>query len=260
MRDAADHADAPAVADLATLVRRASSEGDTYLTPEGTRVVRAWIEGRPVLFCIRNPADRIQRKHSRGRFYEPDELALIKAHFPRGGVFCDVGANIGNHSLYALLYLGAAQAIVFEPNPGAYELLIANLALNRVADRVDLSHLGYGLSDRDQTGLQLQLHDNNLGATRLVAGAGEGGIAVRTGDAMLAGRRVDFIKIDVEGMEMAALRGLEATIAACHPAIFLELEHDNRTDFLAWIEAQGYRLAHEGRRFQHNQNLLILPQ
>lgn len=27
-----------------------------------------------------------------------------------------------------------------------------------------------------------------------------------------------------------------------------------------WIASQFYRLAHEGRRFQHNQNLLILPQ
>jgi len=246
--------------DLASMVRRASTAPDTYITPAGTQVVRAWVEGRPVFFCIRNPADRIQRKHSRGRFYEPEELALIAAHFPRGGVFCDVGANIGNHSLYALLFLAAAQAIVFEPNPGAYDLLIANLALNWVADRVDLSHLGYGLSDREQTGLQMQLHDNNLGATRLVEGTGAGTIAVRSGDQMLAGRRVDFIKIDVEGMEMAALRGLEATIAACRPPIFVELEHENRPAFLDWTAAQGYRLAHEGRRFQHNQNLLIAPQ
>ena len=244
-------------ADPAVLVRRAQS-GDSFMTPVGTQVVRAQIDGQGVFFCVRNPDDRIQRKHSRGKFYEPEELALIAAHFPKGGVFCDVGANVGNHSLYALLFLEAAQAVVFEPNPDAYTLLLANLALNRVADRADLSHLGCGLSDMAAEGMVLDLRDNNLGATRLVVG--NGGIPVRTGDAMLAGRRVDFIKMDVEGMEMQALRGLEATIDACKPAIFLELEHTNRPDFLEWIAARGYRLAHEGRRFRMNQNLLILPQ
>lgn len=227
-------------------------------TPEGVMIVRAIIDGQVIHFAIRDLEDRIQRRQSRGKFYEPDELELIARHFPKGGVFCDIGANIGNHSVYALKYLSASKAIVFEPNPTAYELLALNIIFNDCMDRVDFSNLGLGVSDTEAGNMGLSLKEGNLGATQLTEGGGD--IQVAPADQLLDGETVDFIKIDVEGMELSVLGGLTKTLAAQRPPIFVEVEHSNRPGLDTWMAEAGYTVAEEGRQFRHNGNLLLLPQ
>ena len=224
--------------------------------PEGAQVIDAVIEGRAVRFCVADAGDKIQRKHAQGKFWERDEMAVMAAHFSPGGTFVDIGANVGNHTLFAALFMGA-NVVAFEPNPPAIALLRANVALNGLGDRVDLTHLGWGLSDAEGAGFSTVTKRANLGATRLVAGGGA--IPVRTGDAMLGGRPVDFIKLDIEGMEMQALHGLSATIAAHRPPVFLELDHENLPAFRDWLAATNYVIAHEGPRYLANQDLLVLP-
>jgi FkbM family methyltransferase len=226
--------------------------------PEGARVVEAEIEGRKVRFCVADEGDKIQAKHARGRFWEREEMAVMAAHFAPGGTFIDIGANVGNHALFAALFMGAARVVAFEPNPPAMAILRANVALNGLEGVVDLTNLGWGLSDAEGAGFSTVTKRANLGATRLVAD-GQGGIPVRTGDAMLAGTRADFIKLDVEGMEIAVLRGLAATLARDRPPVFLELDHTNRPAFDDWLAEAHYIIAHEGPRYPANQDLLVLP-
>jgi FkbM family methyltransferase len=226
-------------------------------TPEGVMVVRALIEGQVMQFALRDLEDRIQRRLLRGKFYEPEELEIIARYFPKDGVFCDIGANVGNHSLYALKYLGAVRSIVFEPNPAAYELLVLNVIFNDCIERVDFTHLGLGLSDSEADDMGLNIREGNLGATQLQAGGGD--ISVAPADVLLNGAAVDFIKIDVEGMELAVLGGLKETLARTQPPIFIELEHVNREGLEAWMADAGYHVAEEGRQFRHNGNLLLMP-
>jgi len=224
-------------------------------TPDGVMMVRAIINDQVVHFAVRDLADRIQRRQARGRFYEADELEIIARHFQVGGVFCDIGANIGNHSIYVLKFLSAAQSIVIEPNPAAYELLVLNMIFNDCFERVDFSHIGMGLSDRVADDMGLREREKNLGATKLEDGTGD--IQVAPGDTLLAGRKVDFIKIDVEGMELSVLSGLKRTIATQRPAIFIECEHSNRPGLDDWMTASGYFVVEEGKQFRHNGNLLL---
>ncbi|MBL4628461.1 MAG: FkbM family methyltransferase [Roseicyclus sp.] len=224
-------------------------------TPDGVMIVRAIVEGQVVHFATRDLDDRIQRRHARGKFYEPEELEIIARHFPKGGVFCDIGANIGNHSLYALNFLGAAKSIVFEPNPAAYELLVLNMIFNGCFEKVDFSHLGMGLSDIEADNMGLNLRGGSLGATQLEADSGD--IQVAPADNLLDGTHVDFIKIDVKGMELAVLGGLTKTLAAHRPPIFVEVEHSNRPGLDAWMATSGYGIAEEGRQLRHNGNLLL---
>lgn len=226
--------------------------------PEGAQVIDARIKGRAVRFCVADPGDKIQSKHARGRFWEREELDLMAAHFPRGGVFADIGANVGNHTLFAALFMKASRVIAFEPNPPAIAVLRANVALNGLEDRVDLTHLGWGLSDTEGTGFSTMTKRANLGATTLVPD-GQGSLSVRTGDAMLDGQRVDFIKMDIEGMEMQALRGLDRTIRTQRPPLFLELDHANAEAFREWLAVHDYVIAQEGRNYPANQDLLVLP-
>lgn len=221
------------------------------------QVVRSVIWGEPVCFTITNPRDAIQKKHRQGEFYEPEELEIIRAHCLPGSVFCDIGANIGNHTMFALKFLHAARAILFEPNPAAIAILTSNLTLNGLLGRCDLSNLGVGLSDLAHDGLGISAPAKNLGAGRMVEGEGE--LRVVRGDDALAGTRIDFLKIDVEGMEMQVLAGLQATLKAHRPRIFIEVDKVNRTAFGEWARANDYTVKARFKRYRTNENFLLIP-
>ncbi len=54
--------------------------------------------------------------------------------------------------------------------------------------------------------------------------------------------RLDFLKADVEGMELEVLKGAEQTIARCRPLIYAENDRPGATEkLLAWLTAHGYR-------------------
>jgi FkbM family methyltransferase len=221
------------------------------------QVVRSVIWGQPVYFTITNSRDHIQKMHRQGSFYEREELEIIRRNFVPGSVFCDIGANIGNHSLFVLKFLFASRAILFEPNPAAISILRSNLQLNGVEEMCDLTHLGIGLSDSTAEGMAVKALPRNLGAGRLVEGAGD--IAVRCGDDVLGDTSVDFIKIDVEGMEMAVLRGLSGVVKAQRPTFFVEVDDANQTELAAWVQDNAYAVQAKYRRYRSNRNYLIVP-
>lgn len=231
-------------------------ETGVYMSPT-CRVTRTTIWGEPVFFTITNPRDVIQRHHAGGEFYELEELEIIRRACPFGATFVDIGANIGNHSLFATKFLRVRKVIPFEPNPVAIEILRCNLELNGVTGLCDLSHLGKGLADQSMAGLSIDAPARNLGGGRMVEGGGS--LEVIRGDEALAGEEVDFIKIDVEGMEMKVLSGLQETIRRCRPRLFVEVDRSNRDALRAWLGAAGYRVAARFRRYRANENFLLEP-
>ena len=216
------------------------------------------IHGRQFNFASDRVKDPIQRSHRKGQFYEQPELALIKAHFPQGGTFVDIGSNIGNHSLYVAAFLQPSRIIPFEPNPVAYRLLLSNVALNGFGHLFDLQFVGLGLSDSKATGFAMTPRDTNLGAARMQAG--EGDIATVTGDEALAKVTPDFLKIDVEGMEMMVLNGLKETITRCTPTILIEVDQENYDAFDAWVVTMGYEVLDTFQRYSTNRNYLVRKQ
>ncbi len=217
-------------------------------------------QGEDVTFFIADEWDYIQSHHLKGTFYETEELGFIARHF-HGGVFVDVGANIGNHTVYALKFLEADKVIAFEPNPAAARLLHINLALNGLAARVD--HRPFGLSDREARANLVAPRHKDLGSTRLelqdttTDGAG---CPVTTGDAALANEpMISMIKIDTEAMELEVLSGLRQTIARHRPTLFVEVDDANRDAFMAFATAHDYSVAATYRRYQTNCNYLLEP-
>lgn len=232
-----------------------------FVTPRRTRVVMSHRYGAPVYFTVNNSKDRIHARQTKGRFYEEEELALIADNFPKGGSFCDVGANIGNHSLYMLKFGGAAQVLPMEPNPDALELYLSNMILNGVLDRIALDTLGYGLDEQADDGLAIVNPRNNLGWARVGKPdeGKEGAISVRRGDDLIGARHIDFLKMDVEGMEVRALKGLAETIKRCRPVIFIEVDHGQRAAFDALMDELGYTVKEALPSHRVNQNLLLVP-
>jgi FkbM family methyltransferase len=227
---------------------------------DGSEILRGGIksfevEGVSLSFFIENDFDTIQSAHRSGRIYEPEELAMIARHFD-GGLFVDVGANVGNHSIYAAKVLKADAVIAFEPEPQAANLFEINVALNDVRSRVTVHRVG--LADNNGRARAI-LVPGTLGETRLQEDH-QGPIELRRGDELLARQSPGFIKIDAEGAELSVLAGLEATLSRCRPPMFVEVLDCNIAQFREFCGCVGYRVAEEFRRYDECSNLLVTPE
>lgn len=168
-----------------------------------------------------------------GRFYELEFLqALAYFHRPDGLVI-DVGANIGNHTLYLASVLGARVA-AFEPQPHNIVCLELNVRLNGVHENTTIHRCALGSAPG--TVLLSMTIDQNYGSfsatpTSNPNGRPEDGAAgisvpVCVLDEVLAthheGEWVSVLKIDVEGMELEVLGGAEHTLRHWQPIVACE--------------------------------------
>jgi FkbM family methyltransferase len=207
--------------------------------------------------AVRNEQDEIQRFHRRGQFYEVEELALMRSLFPPEAVVVDVGANVGNHSVFFAGVCKAQRVLAFEVNPSAIELLKENVRLNRL-DAIDLTYLGRAATDRVRRFEIVDDAPDNLGGAHLVEDR-TGQIVSTTLDTALTDVNIDFLKIDVEGMEIKALRGARRTIRRCRPPIFVEVMRSNLRKFYSLVRKFGYRIERTICRYFDVYNFLIWP-
>ncbi len=225
--------------------------------PVNGTVIDNIIDGRMVRFFVTNRRDAIMKFHAEGSFYEVEELEMIRRHYTGKGTFVDIGANIGNHALYVSLFLNASKIIVFEPNPSAISILNQNLRLNDCKN-VQTGFLGLALSGRARRLKGTTPDPDNLGHTVFYDDAA-GEVRAIQGDAVLSDEPVEFIKIDVEGMELEILSGLQETIKRCRPAIFVEVWDNVLRPFQSWCESAAYQLIERFRRYPGIENFLIKP-
>lgn len=146
---------------------------------------------------------------------------LFELAVPAGGLVLDVGAHLGYFSLLAARR--GARVIALEPNPHSLPFLRANLRANGVEDRVTVvakalaGAPGRRVFFLSPAGDTSSLH-------RQVGTVGEAEVEVTTADGVVDGRRLDAIKIDVEGAELEALAGMEQAIADASPDLRLFIE------------------------------------
>ncbi len=179
----------------------------------------------------------IEREQMRGLFFEDEELRFLAARLPRGLRIVDAGANTGNHTLFFAAAMDAEVVVPIEPVPRAVAAIRALVAENGL-ENVDLSCLGRAIGAAPGRLRAVPSETAGLGATHFVPDA-EGTIPRVPLDALVSGR-VDFLKIDVEGMEMEALAGAAALIAAQHPMLHVEVVDPRIAEFTAWADRNGY--------------------
>ena len=187
----------------------------------------------------------------RGALFNPDynleELDFLRAHTPAGGVFVDVGANVGTYALALARQVGErGKVIAIEPHPVTH----ARLKFNRAASghtQVTLVAAAAGPSDGE---LLIETDGDNLGASHIVTGQPAGN-AIRVPSLRLqrilaeAGvSHVDALKIDVEGFEDRVLTGF---FKQAPPSLWpraVVIEHLSRNEWLedciADMRARGY--------------------
>lgn len=149
---------------------------------------------------------------------------------PRG-VYLDCGACCGETAVWAL-GAGAGTVFAFEPNPEAFGYLERNAKKFGADGRI--VPVPRALGDVPQI-LSMQTEEGNIGGARLAsspdnaASAGEAiSVPVVTLDGWCRENNVrpDSIKMDLEGWEMAALRGARNVIAQHRPSLAICLYHN----------------------------------
>lgn len=214
--------------------------------------------GQTALFFAADPKDEIQKHHLSGSFYELDELTMMANHVKPYASILEVGANVGNHTVYFDRFLHPRKIIVVEPNPDAIRLLQINLRLNH-CHTVDSTFLGIGLGATDSRARVVPSRwDNNLGGAELHDDV-NGNIVIRSGDSVFANERFDFIKIDVEGMEIEVLQGLTHIIATQRPVMFVEIRDEQREAFKGLLASVRYAITFSCVRYENVTNYLVQP-
>lgn len=175
--------------------------------------------------------------------YVPDEIDLIRKlldlrrEFHGDGVIAiDCGANIGVHAVeWGRHMTGWGRVIAVEAQERIFYALAGNIAINNCFN-VDAIHAAVGEADG---AMRIPILDHlkpaSFGSLELKPlsrpeyigqGVDYGGEATASVRAMrldtLDLRRLDLLKIDVEGMELDVLRGAQETLARCRPVMVIE--------------------------------------
>jgi FkbM family methyltransferase len=183
------------------------------------------------------------------RFCDPAERAYVGGHLSPDGMFLDIGANAGIYTLTAArVYArmgGAGQVLAVEANPTMQARLNFNVELNGLQPQVRLAPLALS----DQSGeVEFTVSDTNLGESGLnTPGSTKLRVPCKTLAELLrdeAVRKVDGMKIDVEGMEDVILTPFFETAERGLFPGFIVIEnsaHLWRSDLLGLLARVGYR-------------------
>jgi len=172
----------------------------------------------------------------------PYEARLLEHIYKQefDGLALDVGAHVGNHTLWLAAVCGL-DVVAFEPGKSVKQLRL-NVELNGLQDRVSVHRVALG----EAAGVgrlvgkgQVETEAWHSMTQEIELGKGE--VVVKALDEFEL-NSVAVMKVDVEGMEANVLRGGLATIERCRPAIYAETWGKEYTTAVREVlEPLGYR-------------------
>jgi FkbM family methyltransferase len=186
--------------------------------------------------------------------WNPEEYAAFRAAVRPGDIVVDAGANVGGYALLFGQWVGpGGRVYAFEPDPRAFAALVDHVTLNGLADRVMPIAAALG-NVTGPTRLRLA---SASGLSRVTAGAEDDAPDATVPSIALddfcarESFRASVIKIDVEGAELAVLRGARQAIAAMgsdvrlfvemHPAVWTAFGY-SADDIVAECRGAGLSL------------------
>jgi len=218
---------------------------------------RPFLEGRVADLDLRfkvKTEDVVGRHIYKYQVHEPvlSQFLVDFLKIEPGDVVIDIGANVGWYSLLlARLAPDDAQIFAFEPDPLNFELLEHNIRLNGATQ---ITAIQKALAEDDGTQRLYQHDSNNLGRHSLLQLQDGKAVDVQTTsldnfwNTNGLGERVPrFIKIDIEGYELVALRGAAEVLKHC-PALLSEYSPDymrqgglNPADLIDLLAGHGFK-------------------
>jgi FkbM family methyltransferase len=213
--------------------------------------------GRGVPWEINGVTFRIDPRYRNrlGHDYDAPVARFLSREIRPGAICFDVGANVGVYALQFAQWTGpTGKVIAFEPNPAAAEVLSTHLRLNRLNSVVAIERVAIGSAPGTATLYRSGVDGmSRLGEpNRLLHSTEPITVPVITIDDFCAGSGLlpDWMLIDIEGFEFAALRGAGRTIersrgklglvVEMHPDVWSSAE-TTRADAERFLSEMGLR-------------------
>ena len=194
-----------------------------YETPTGRYYLPTDAPQDHVIQCIKN-----------GGIFEPKIIETAKAYIWPGSTVLDVGANFGQMSVFFSRFVGAGgQVHSFEADPFVYELFLKTLAANNCQNVT--AHPG-AVYDRPNQQLFYPVQDFKRAQAYGSCGIDPKATAGRTVktltiDGLNINTPVSFMKVDIQGSDLFALRGAVETIKRHRMPILFEFEQQFQAEF-----------------------------
>ena len=178
-------------------------------------------------------------------WFRQDYEKVAKPH--EGDIVIDVGAHVGLFTLRCLKCHKVSFVVAVEPHPLNAKLLRANLALNRLKRKSTVVEAALGRREgmgelyvADAAGQHSLFYDERKHKGRPALR-----VRITTADKLvheLHLKRVDFMKIDVEGAELDVLMGARELLREFRPVLVIEVHTDRMPGVLRLLRAYGYSL------------------
>jgi len=173
------------------------------------------------------------------------ELSVLLQILKKDSIVFDIGANRGELSFFFAVNCGAKEVFSFEPQHRMFGILqgVAKNIKNVIPINVALSdsvkekilRIPVKTTGRYTPAASFeQLFENNFKEERVV---------VETIDSFVIKNniaKVDFIKCDTEGHELAVFRGAEKTLARLRPLLYIEIKEANKELVFDFLKNKGY--------------------
>ena len=201
------------------------------------------------------------KNNERSGFAEINFLEITKKLIKENSIILDIGANVGNHSIYYEKEIGASKVLSFEPITPVFDRMVDNFKLNNITKNTPYN---IAISSKKSELKCISRLPDNYGSYWLwynneeYKHPSERGYVVHKGcdgssytdtiqsiplnDMSLNDiENIDFMKIDVEGMEVEVLNGSLNIIRKYRPIIQIEVAIDNDIKVLGMLSSMGYK-------------------
>lgn len=196
--------------------------------------------------------------------YSEAEVELFRKVIPAGSIVYDIGANIGAHTLAFSRIVGpTGNVIALEPERHNFYTLCGTMALNNIKNTYCFQQAAggnHGVITVPELDYERTV---NFGGLELDKDYSETPhypvVKIMIDD--IGTPRVDFIKIDIEGMEKEALEGATKKIKEFKPMLYVEDDRKDKTvELRSFIKSLGYKMYVHTPRFFNQYNFYEEPE
>jgi len=196
---------------------------------------------------IFNQADRwVGKSFSEYGEFSESEVQLFRKVILPGDTVLDLGANIGAHTVSISRLIGEKGVVLaFEPERNNFYTLAGNIAINNIKNAV-VFQMAIGDQKGEISVPELDFaKTTNFGGLELSKEAKYDrsyNVPLETIDNLKL-NKLNFMKIDVEGMEAEVLRGAKDSIKKFRPFIYVENDRENKSaELIDLIKSFGYQV------------------
>ncbi len=174
-------------------------------------------EGRQLEILV---SDYMMRRALGGKPFQYKNLKFVQSLITKGHTAIDAGSSLGMNSIeYSIMF---DRVYAFDPDPTACELARRNLVLNQVTN-VTIHQKALGSSADTK---ELKFNPKVVGLSSLILDSGKSKLEVEVIDLdSFKFKKMDFIKLDVEGYEIEVVLGAKHTITKYQPLLQAEINH-----------------------------------